>query len=58
MGFIDHVVRLSDCIILHFVLVETMNFSLVICSSRQQYRDYIIDLYRLHHQFVQCSKIF
>ena len=63
---IDHVVWLGDYHFVGFLLVKAMNLqsfqtlenyvSEVLCSSRQQYRDYTIDLYGVKDSTMSNSK--
>ena len=54
---IDHDVWLGDWHFVGFLLGEAINLSRrILCSSRRQYRDYIIDLYGVKHCTVSNSK--
>ena len=61
---IDRVVWVGDCTLWGFVLgheyiIPTGHcnvFSEVVCSARQQYRDYIINLYSVKHSTVSNTK--
>ena len=61
---IDHVVWVGDCTLWDFVLsheyfIPTGHckcFSEVVCSARQQYRDYIINLYSVKYSTVSNTK--